>query len=197
MNYLAHAYLSFGDPGILTGNMISDFVKGKKQFDYPAIIQAGIRLHRGIDEFTDAHPATKELKEFFRTDYRLYAGAFADVVYDHFLALDKQQFASDKELMNFSQRCYSQLENNTQWLGDRFGMMFPYMKTQNWLYNYQFEWAIGKSLEGVRRRSAYIEETAVAYEIFLEHKTAMQPCYDEFFPDVKKFAAARLEQLLK
>ena len=30
MNYLAHAYLSFGDPGILTGNMISDFVKGKR-----------------------------------------------------------------------------------------------------------------------------------------------------------------------
>ncbi len=35
MNYLAHAYLSFGDPDILAGNMISDFVKGKKKFDYP------------------------------------------------------------------------------------------------------------------------------------------------------------------
>lgn len=35
MNYLAHAYFSFGDPAILTGNMISDYVKGKKQFDYP------------------------------------------------------------------------------------------------------------------------------------------------------------------
>ena len=31
MNYLAHAYLSFGDPDILAGNMISDFVKGKKK----------------------------------------------------------------------------------------------------------------------------------------------------------------------
>ncbi len=35
MNYLAHAYLSFNDPEILVGNMISDFVKGKKKFDYP------------------------------------------------------------------------------------------------------------------------------------------------------------------
>jgi hypothetical protein len=27
MNYLAHAWLSFNDDAILTGNMISDFVK--------------------------------------------------------------------------------------------------------------------------------------------------------------------------
>lgn len=177
--------------------MISDFIKGKKQFDYPLRIQAGIRLHRAIDEFTDSHAATKALKEYFRADYRLYSGAFADVVYDHFLALDSKQFASDKDLLEFSQRCYVQLEGNSAWLGDRFGAMFPYMKTQNWLYNYQYDWAIGKSLEGVRRRSAYIEETAVAYNIFLTHKAAMKQCYDQFFPDVKMYAAERLEQLLK
>lgn len=30
MNYLAHAFLSFNHQPILTGNMISDFVKGKQ-----------------------------------------------------------------------------------------------------------------------------------------------------------------------
>jgi len=30
MNYLAHAYLSFDHEEILVGNLISDFVKGKK-----------------------------------------------------------------------------------------------------------------------------------------------------------------------
>ena len=35
MNFLAHAFLSFNDPDILTGNMISDFVKGKQKFDFP------------------------------------------------------------------------------------------------------------------------------------------------------------------
>ena len=58
MNYLAHAFLSFNDSGLLIGNMISDFVKGKKQFDYTPDIQKGIRLHRMIDTYTDAHPAT-------------------------------------------------------------------------------------------------------------------------------------------
>ncbi|MBK6633182.1 MAG: hypothetical protein IPG38_01660 [Chitinophagaceae bacterium] len=64
MNYLAHAYLSFNDPEILLGNMISDYIKGKKQFDYPLPVQKGIRLHRFIDQFTDTHAATHELKSF-------------------------------------------------------------------------------------------------------------------------------------
>jgi len=59
MNYLAHAYLSFGNQDILTGNMISDFVKGKTKFDYPLTIQKGIYLHRQIDSFTDSHILTK------------------------------------------------------------------------------------------------------------------------------------------
>jgi len=88
LNYLAHAYLSFDQPEIIVGNLISDFVKGKKKFDYPPGIQKGIALHRAIDTFTDSHPATKEAKEVFRPHYRLYAGAFIDVAYDHFLAND-------------------------------------------------------------------------------------------------------------
>ena len=60
MNYLAHAYLSFSDNEILAGNMISDFVKGKTRYDYPAGIQEGITLHREIDRFTDDHPAVKK-----------------------------------------------------------------------------------------------------------------------------------------
>ena len=72
--------------------MISDFVKGKAKFDYPPGIQKGIHLHRLIDTFTDNHPATAMAKSFFRPQYRLYSGAFTDVVYDHFLARDEKQF---------------------------------------------------------------------------------------------------------
>ena len=86
MNYLAHAYLSFGDPDILAGNMISDFVKGKKKFEYPDRVQMGITLHRKIDEYTDAHPATHQAIKFLKDAAGPYAGAFVDIVYDHFLA---------------------------------------------------------------------------------------------------------------
>jgi acyl carrier protein phosphodiesterase len=62
MNYLAHAWLSFHQPFVLAGNMISDFVKGKQQYAYPASVQQGIHLHRSIDAFTDSHPVTREAK---------------------------------------------------------------------------------------------------------------------------------------
>ena len=55
MNFLAHAYLSFNEPEIWVGNMISDFVKGQKKLEYPEGIQTGIQIHRNIDEFTDTH----------------------------------------------------------------------------------------------------------------------------------------------
>src|SRR6185503_13562950 len=106
MNYLAHAWLSFNQPGILTGNMISDFVKGKKKFDFPPVIQKGIALHRAIDEFTDFHPVIQKAKSYFRKEYRLYSGAFIDIVFDHFLANDKKEFADGIELDTFCQATY-------------------------------------------------------------------------------------------
>jgi acyl carrier protein phosphodiesterase len=93
--------LSFNDPEILVGNLISDFVKGKKKFDFPAGHPDGIALHRAIDTFTDTHEATKKAKEFFRPHYRLYAGALVDVIFDHFLAVDETEF-TDSSLHDFS-----------------------------------------------------------------------------------------------
>jgi acyl carrier protein phosphodiesterase len=195
MNYLAHAYLSFNKPEILVGNMISDFVKGKKKFNYSPNIQKGISLHRSIDEFTDEHPATKEAKEVFKADYRLYAGAFADVVYDHFLAIDANEF-TEASLMDFTQTTYQQLSNYTSVFPDRFQKMFPYMQTQNWLYNYQFRWGIERSFGGVVRRSAYLKESDKAFSLFEKHYDYLQKCYKKFFPAVKQHAREKLNQLM-
>src|SRR5688500_8055429 len=112
MNYLAHAWLSFNEPEILVGNMISDFVKEKKKFTYSHAIQKGIALHRAIDQFTDDPIATQAAKLFFKPAYRLYAGAFVDVVYDHFLANDPNEFTFTDDLQKFSSNVYLTLENN-------------------------------------------------------------------------------------
>ena len=196
MNYLAHAYLSFNQPDILVGNMISDYIKGKKQFDYPVPVQRGIKLHRAIDNFTDTHAATQELKSFFRPQYRLYSGAFADVVYDHFLANDTMEFATEKELKRFTGNTYQMLETHYDQFPPLFQKMFPFMKEYDWLYNYRYTWGIEKSFEGLVRRAAYLTESKIAFEIFNDHYVAMQTCYSTFFPALKKFAAVHLDELL-
>ena len=196
MNYLAHAYLSFNNPEILVGNMISDYIKGKKQFDYPSAVQKGIKLHRGIDNFTDTHAATQELKSFFRPQYRLYSGAFADVVYDHFLANDVQQFNTETDLKQFATATYNLLEPFSVIFPSQFQKMFPYMKEYDWLYNYKYTWGIEKSFGGVVHRAAYLTESEKAFEIFNQHYAAMQVCYNNFFPDLKKYSINQLDELL-
>jgi acyl carrier protein phosphodiesterase len=183
MNYLAHAYLSFRQPELLVGNMISDHVKGKKKFDYSAGIQKGIELHRLIDSFTDEHEATKEAKEIFRPHYRLYAGAFVDVVYDHYLAIDPTIFTKDS-LEEFAADTYTMLEPYSAVFPERFARMFPYMKTQNWLFNYSNKWGIENSLHGVVRRATYLTESATAFSLFEENFNTLQHCYQAFFPEM-------------
>jgi acyl carrier protein phosphodiesterase len=195
MNFLAHAYLSFNQPGILTGNMISDFIKGKKKFDFSPLIQRGIALHRAIDEFTDFHPITQKAKSYFRNDYRLYSGAFVDVVYDHFLANDKQQFTNEAALNSFCTDTYSRLQNDSAVLPPKFLQMLPYMQQQNWLYNYRFPEGIEKSFGGLVRRAAYLSESDTAYTLFKTHYKELGECYELFFPELKNFAICHLSEL--
>jgi acyl carrier protein phosphodiesterase len=176
------------------GNLISDFVKGKKKFDYPPTIQQGITLHRMIDTFTDGHKATKEAKEIFRPHYRLYSGALVDVLYDHFLATDENEF-SETSLSDFSGEVYTVLEKYQQWLPERFAAMFPYMKNQNWLYNYRTMHGIEKSLGGLVRRSAYLTESDTAAYLFEKHYQPLQQCYRQFWKDVKPFARSQFDIL--
>src|ERR1700684_920830 len=133
VNYLAHAYLSFGIPDIVVGNLISDFVKGKKQLEYPDSIRKGITLHRAIDTFTDTHPVTRRAKSYFRAVYGLYAGPLTDVAYDHFLANDPVAFADGADealarplLTAFAQQTYRQLQTRESLFPERFARMFPY-----------------------------------------------------------------------
>jgi acyl carrier protein phosphodiesterase len=195
MNYLAHAYLSFDNEEILLGNMISDFVKGKKQFDYPLVVQKGIRLHRAIDEFTDHHEATKEAKHFFREHYRLYAGAFIDVAYDHFLASDETEF-SEKKLFHFSIETYKSLTAQKIWMPEKFKNIFQYMRTQNWLLGYRTMEGAKLSFGGLVHRAKYLQDSEPAKKNFVKYYEPLGACYREFWKDVKPFAHEILKELV-
>lgn len=196
MNYLAHAYLSFQDADILLGNMCADHVKGKIALQhFPERIAKGIILHRKIDAFTDAHPATQRGKLWFRETYGLYAGAVMDTLYDHFLANDPMHFSSEKALLDFTINVYNQLETNAKWFPEKFASYFPYMHTQNWLYNYRTVQGVKRSLEGLSRRAKYIPPIDKAYENFVTHYYQLAQCYYELIDDVVKFVKIELRDL--
>lgn len=193
MNFLAHAYLSFRQPEILVGNLISDFVKGKKKYDYPPSIVKGINLHRSIDTYTDEHPVNARAKQVFKPAVGLYASAFLDVVYDHFLATDELAFPANS-LEEFTGWVYGTLDGQAVYFPDKFGQMFPYMKQQNWLLNYREKWGIRKSMEGLVRRAQYLDQADAAYEAFEANYDLLKTCYERFFPDLLWFATEHFKK---
>jgi len=195
MNFLAHAYLSFEIPEILVGNLISDFVKGKRKFDYPLPIQQGITIHRAIDEFTDTHPNTLKAKSFFSAAYGLYSGAFMDIVYDHFLANDRLQFSDDNALIAFAAKTYDQLSPFIHLCPDKFQLVFRHMVKQDWLSNYRFKQGINNSFAGLVHRAVYMHDHHEAFRIFETNYSELGAHYRIFFPDLKKFVREKLNQL--
>jgi len=67
--------------------------------------------------------------------------------------------------------------------------MYPYMKAQNWLYNYRYRQGIEKSLAGVVRRAKYLEESDTAYLLFNEHYNKLKDLYQLFFPELKSMTS--------
>jgi acyl carrier protein phosphodiesterase len=196
MNFLSHSFLSFGNPGILAGNMMGDFVKGLKALEaFPEDIKNGILLHRRIDAFTDAHPATLKAKNIFRPQYRLYSGAFVDNIYDHFLANDPRYFPGEKALFDFTKKVYADLSRNIHWSPPAFARMFFYMESENWLFHYRTFKGVKHSFGGLVRRAQYLEEWDVAFELFIRHYYELNQLYYDFIEDIIQFVKKELNGL--
>ena len=186
MNFLAHSYLSFSEEQ-LVGNMIADFVKNRDVARLPESIQKGIKLHRAIDTFTDAHPLIHEAKAPFRPLVRLYSGAFVDVAFDYFLANDTTE-NSQREWQEHSQRVYAVLRRYEQFLPEVFKKVLDKMQQDDWLYNYRNEWGIEYSFRNVVNKAQFLDKTTNVFPTFLANKDFLREKYEIFFPEIKSFA---------
>ena len=187
MNFLAHAYLSFDDDEVLLGNMMNDFLKGVDKSVFSAGVHKGILLHRAIDTFTDEHSATKEAKLFFKADYKLYSAPIVDVVFDYFLATNKNEF-TPTTLFKFANNVYQRLDILKTVMPDKFKQVFFFMKTQNWLNGYAEKQNIYHSLNGLKRRSKYLGEVDKAFSIFEENQEGLKLCFENLWVDLKGYA---------
>ncbi|HEX5555627.1 MAG TPA: ACP phosphodiesterase [Chitinophagaceae bacterium] len=196
MNFLAHAYLSFGKPGLLVGNLIADFVRGNRQYGFDPAIQAGIRLHRAIDQFTDNHEATHRAKKLMATATGRYSGVFTDVIYDHFLACDPAYF-SGNALFVFAHKTYQTLDQYQGIFPERFQQIFPYMEEYDWLYGYRLMENIAHSFTGIYHRAKFLPESDKAFIAFERCYEELRSCYHSFMPEVTRFAREYLSRSSK
>lgn len=194
MNFLAHAYLSFGNNDLLVGNLIADTVRGKQIEKFPEGISQGIRLHRMIDSFTDSHPVVIQTTAVFKDSVGRYSGSFLDVAYDHFLSLDMDSIPKEG-WAEFAVKCYSVLESRGDILPAKFGSMYLYMRRENWLANYGEMWMIEKSFERLTRRASYLAEDVPVFDDFIQKYDVLKDSYNKFFPDLKAYTEELINKL--
>lgn len=136
MNFLAHIYLSGGREELTVGNFMADAIKGKDYEKYSGDLRKGILLHRKIDSFTDHHPLVQQGASRLFKNFRHYNSVIIDIFYDHFLAKNWRDYHT-QDLADYVQNFYRLLARNIDKTPPNIQRLFPYMKTQNWLYSYR------------------------------------------------------------
>lgn len=191
MNFLAHLYLAKNPQGQI-GNFIADAIKGKQYRHLPLKIQKGIIHHRAIDTYTDQHPIVKRSKQRLNPKYRHFKGVIIDIFYDHFLAKNWCQYSSIS-LEKFSQEHYQLLENNFDILPKKTQHLLPYMKEQNWLYNYRSVEGISQILWGMNKRTKGISQMDLAQEDLKNSYLEFEEDFTQFFKELMQYSEAFLE----
>ena len=135
MNFLAHIYLSGENDLVKIGNFMADGIRGNDYLKFPDEVIKGILLHRQIDTFTDLHPIYRKSKHRLHEKYGHYSGVIMDILYDHFLAKNWNEYSYEK-LEDYVESFYKSLENNKAILSEKTKSIVPYMIDQNWLASY-------------------------------------------------------------
>lgn len=192
MNFLAHLYLSGDDIEIRLGNFIGDYVKGNHLRNYPTGVQAGIRLHRAIDHFTDNHNIWKECREILRPSYDRWSGVATDVMLDHILAREWASY-SNRELKGFTRTFYFQLLQRYHMLPARVRGFLPFMVQSNRLYSYSNREGIIRALEIMGNHTTLRGNPHLAIELVYENYSTFSTGLRHLITDLSVTCSKYLE----
>lgn len=185
MNFLAHIFLSGDDDLLKIGNFMADGIRGNDYLDYPDKIQKGVILHRAIDTYTDAHPIWRQSKHRLHERYGHYAGVIIDILYDHFLAKNWNQY-SEVELEDYVALFYESLKDNYTFLSPKTKKLMPYMIESNWLVSYATIAGIERILFQMDYRTKHRANMQNAVQELQEFYTEFEKEFTLFFKDLMK-----------
>ena len=194
VNFLAHAYLSFGEPKVLIGNFIGDFVRGPIETVYDRDIVIGIKLHRDIDHFTDHHPVVKEAQSILKPEYGRYSSVITDMYFDYFLGKYWNNY-HQLPLGEFAQEVYAMIENHREILPENFLTAFKYMKQYNLLVGYGEIEGIRRAMTGMSKRTRFNSKMETAHIFLHNHHEYFRLHFGDFFEALVANSRKKLNEL--
>jgi acyl carrier protein phosphodiesterase len=196
MNFLAHIYLSGEDEKLMIGNFIGDYVKGKDYENYPTPIKEGILLHRQIDFFTDCHSQFREAKKLLVEEFGLYSGIIIDLLYDHLLAKNWNNY-SDQNLRSFAKKTHAILLSNFFYLPKRVQGFLPILIQNRRLESYATKTGIHKSLDTMSRYTSLPAKADIAINILKGNFQFFEANFEDFFKDIVEFVEKNYDIKIK
>ncbi|CAH0528897.1 ACP phosphodiesterase [Vibrio hippocampi] len=199
MNFLAHLHIAHHCHSDLMGNLLGDFVKGNPDTQFVPPIANGIRLHRYVDSFTDAHPMVKQCKSQFSAPHRRFAGIALDMFWDHCLARYWHRFhphSLEQFVLSAQARVLSQ-QAATDDLPDRFVTVSTSMWQQDWLLSYQEFDNIHYALKRMSQRSARMAPLALCFSDLERHYSDFSTQFITWYPTLLAESARYHAQLIE
>ncbi len=182
MNYLAHLALAYPNEDLVVGNFIGDHVRNKDLPTFSKEIQEGIAMHRSIDDFTDKHAVTVQLRKLLFATHRHMARVLIDVFYDHFLAARFNAY-HQMSLSTFVSKVHPIIQKHHEVLPYSAQRYLAGMISQNWLAKYQTQKGIAHILQKMATRSG-LTALADGADSLRIHYDELQEGFSRFYPEL-------------
>ncbi|MDX1605838.1 MAG: acyl carrier protein phosphodiesterase, partial [Candidatus Competibacterales bacterium] len=146
-------------------------------------VRDGIRLHRRIDRYTDAHPLFRRSRQRLHPDYRRYGGILIDLFYDHLLAVQWEHH-HPQTLDAFVSDIHRLLRARWDELPPRMQHSMRYLLAHDLLRSYRHRSGVATALRGLERRLSRPSNLGMAIEELDRHGREFEADFTLFFPDL-------------
>ncbi len=189
MNFLAHLCLTSGDPSLMLGGLLGDFVRGRRALRaFPDPVRQGIVLHRYIDRRTDHSAVVKKLRTRFPREFRRYSGIIIDLAFDHELALNWWRYMP-QSLERFDIETRDLIRDNAALVPEGLTKFMRYADRHGLFTAYRDEDVIMYALAGLGTRLSRSNPLHRVAEIWPDLRLEFRDSFREFFPLIQSDVA--------
>lgn len=189
MNHFAHLVLSQPTLESTVGNLLGDFARGLDQDSLPQAVMAGLRNHRAVDRFTDAHPRVQAMKNCFSSERRRFAGIALDIYFDHLLIHHWQRF-EQRHLETLIAEFYHRISQAHELMPhENMRRVTRRMVEYDWFGSYRNIDAVAESLDRVAGRIRFANRFDNAIEDLLRNHDMICEGFIEFYPQLQQHVA--------
>ncbi len=187
MNFLAHLLLAERAGADPLGAVLPDLgVQARRvQGALDSAVQRSCELHRAIDAWVDAHPASAAARRVFGVAGH-YAGIAVDLAFDHHLAAHWREY-DRRPLARFAAVCYTALERPlpaAPEIPQRLGGWRRYRVLESYASPAGFEQALTRVARRARRSFPIAQIAALARR----RSVALGAAFGELWPRLEDYA---------